>query len=33
VIEEAKIVVGELAVIANRPSGSIELAEAVSVEF
>lgn len=33
VIEEGKIVVGELAVIANRPSGSIELAEAVSVEF
>jgi L-fuculose-phosphate aldolase len=33
VIEEAKIVVGEPAVIANRPSGSIELAEAVSAEF
>ena len=33
VIEEAKIVVGEPAVIANRPSGSIELAEAVSGEF
>jgi L-fuculose-phosphate aldolase len=33
VIEEAKIVVGEPAVIANRPSGSIKLAEAVSVEF
>ncbi|HET6807976.1 MAG TPA: class II aldolase/adducin family protein [Nitrososphaera sp.] len=33
VIEEAKIVVGEPAVIANKPSGSIELAEAVSVEF
>jgi ribulose-5-phosphate 4-epimerase/fuculose-1-phosphate aldolase len=33
VIEEAKIVVGEPAVIANRPSGSIELGEAVSVEF
>ncbi len=33
VIEEAKIVVGEPAVIANRPSGSIEMAEAVSVEF
>jgi L-fuculose-phosphate aldolase len=33
VIEEAKIVVGEPAVITNRPSGSIELAEAVSVEF
>jgi L-fuculose-phosphate aldolase len=33
VIEEPKIVVGEPAVIANRPSGSIELAEAVSVQF
>ena len=34
VIEEwAKIVVGEPAVIGNRPSGSIELAEAVSIEF
>jgi L-fuculose-phosphate aldolase len=33
VIEEAKLVVGEPAVIANRPSGSIKLAEAVSVEF
>jgi ribulose-5-phosphate 4-epimerase/fuculose-1-phosphate aldolase len=33
VIEEAKIVVGEPAVIANRPSGSAELAKAVSDEF
>jgi L-fuculose-phosphate aldolase len=33
VIEEAKIVVGEPAVIANRPSGSAELAKAVSEEF
>ena len=33
VIEEAKIVVGDPAVIANRPSGSIELARAVSDEF
>jgi L-fuculose-phosphate aldolase len=33
VIEEAKIVVGEPAVIENRPSGSIGLAEAVAGEF
>jgi L-fuculose-phosphate aldolase len=33
VIEEAKIVVGEPAIIANRPSGSAELAKAVSEEF
>jgi L-fuculose-phosphate aldolase len=33
VIEEAKIVVGDPAVIANRPSGSTELAKAVSEEF
>jgi len=33
VIVEAKIVVGEPAVIANRPSGSAELAKAVSGEF
>jgi ribulose-5-phosphate 4-epimerase/fuculose-1-phosphate aldolase len=33
VIEEAKIVVGEPSVIANRPSGSAELAKAVSGEF
>ncbi|AIC14761.1 putative class II aldolase/adducin family protein [Nitrososphaera viennensis EN76] len=33
VIEEAKIVVGDPAIIENRPSGSIELAEAVSAEF
>lgn len=33
VIEEARIVVGEPAVIANRPSGSTELAQAVSSEF
>lgn len=33
VIEEARIVVGEPAVVANRPSGSIELAKAVSDEF
>lgn len=33
VIEEAKIVVGKPAVIANRPSGSAELAKAVSDEF
>lgn len=33
VIEEAMIVVGEPAVVANRPSGSIELARAVSDEF
>jgi L-fuculose-phosphate aldolase len=33
VIEEAKIVVGEPVVIANRPSGSAELAKAVSDEF
>ena len=33
VIEEAKIVVGEPAVIANRPSGSTELAQAMSSEF
>jgi L-fuculose-phosphate aldolase len=33
VIEEAKIVVGDPAVIANRPSGSAELARAVSDEF
>lgn len=33
VIEEAKIVVGEPAVIANRPSGSAELAKEVSDEF
>ena len=33
VIEEAKIIVGEPAVIANRPSGSAELAKAVSNEF
>lgn len=33
IIEEAKMVVGEPAVIANRPSGSAELAKAVSDEF
>ncbi|HEX2557317.1 MAG TPA: class II aldolase/adducin family protein [Nitrososphaera sp.] len=33
VIEEAKVVVGEPSVIANRPSGSAELAKAVSSEF
>jgi L-fuculose-phosphate aldolase len=33
VIEESKMVVGEPAVIANRPSGSAELAKAVSGEF
>jgi ribulose-5-phosphate 4-epimerase/fuculose-1-phosphate aldolase len=33
VIEEAKIVVGEPSVITNRPSGSAELAKAVSGEF
>lgn len=33
VIEEAKIVVGEPAVIANKPSGSPELAEAVAKQF
>ena len=33
VIEEAKIVVGEPAVIANRPSGSADLAKEVSDEF
>jgi L-fuculose-phosphate aldolase len=33
VIEEAKIVVGEPAVIANKPSGSAELAKAVSEEL
>lgn len=33
VIEEAKIVVGEPAVIENKPSGSAELAKAVSEEF
>ncbi len=33
VIEEAKLVVGEPAVIANRPSGSTELAQAMSSEF
>jgi ribulose-5-phosphate 4-epimerase/fuculose-1-phosphate aldolase len=33
VIEEAKIVVGEPAIIENRPSGSMELAEAVAGEF
>ena len=33
VIEEAKIVVGEPAIIANRPSGSAELAKEVSDEF
>jgi ribulose-5-phosphate 4-epimerase/fuculose-1-phosphate aldolase len=33
VIEEARIVVGEPAVVANRPSGSTELAKAVSDEF
>lgn len=33
VIEEAKIVVGEPAVIANRPSGSTELAKEVSNGF
>jgi len=33
VIEEAKLVVGEPAVIANRRSGSVELAKAVSLEF
>jgi ribulose-5-phosphate 4-epimerase/fuculose-1-phosphate aldolase len=33
VIEEAKMVVGGPAVIANKPSGSIELAKAVSNEF
>jgi ribulose-5-phosphate 4-epimerase/fuculose-1-phosphate aldolase len=33
VIEEAKIIVGEPAVIANRPSGSAELASAVAQEF
>jgi L-fuculose-phosphate aldolase len=33
VIEEAKIVVGDPAVIENRPSGSAELARAVSDEF
>ena len=32
-IEEAKIVIGEPAVIANRPSGSTELAQAMSSEF
>jgi L-fuculose-phosphate aldolase len=33
IIEEAKMVVGEPAVISNRPSGSAELAKAVSDEF
>jgi L-fuculose-phosphate aldolase len=33
VIEEAKIVVGKPAVIANRPSGSADLAKEVSDEF
>lgn len=33
VIEEAKIVVGDPAIIENRSSGSVELAEAVSAEF
>jgi L-fuculose-phosphate aldolase len=33
VIEEAKIVVGDPTVISNRPSGSAELAKAVSDEF
>jgi ribulose-5-phosphate 4-epimerase/fuculose-1-phosphate aldolase len=33
VVEEAKIVVGDPAVIENIPSGSIELAKAVSAEF
>ena len=33
VIEEAKLVIGEPAVIANKPSGSPELAKAVSDEF
>jgi L-fuculose-phosphate aldolase len=33
VIEEARIVVGNPAVIANRPSGSVELAKAASNEF
>ena len=33
VIEEAKIMIGDPAVISNRPSGSAELAKAVSYEF
>jgi ribulose-5-phosphate 4-epimerase/fuculose-1-phosphate aldolase len=33
VIEEAKLVVGTPTVIANKPSGSKELAESVSHEF
>jgi L-fuculose-phosphate aldolase len=33
VIEEAKIVVGEPAIVANSPSGSTELAKVVSNEF
>lgn len=33
VIEEARMVAGDPAVIANRPSGSVELAEAVSDGF
>lgn len=33
VIEEAKKVVGEPAIVTNRPSGSIELAKGVSDEF
>lgn len=33
IIEEAKIVVGQPAVIANKPSGSSKLAKAVSDEF
>lgn len=33
VIEEAKIVVGDPAIIPNKPSGSVELAEAVAAEF
>lgn len=33
VIEEAKIVVGNPVIIDNRPSGSMELAQAVSAEF
>jgi ribulose-5-phosphate 4-epimerase/fuculose-1-phosphate aldolase len=33
VIEEAKIVVGDPVIIDNRPSGSMELAQAVSAEF
>jgi len=33
VIEEARIVVGQPAIITNRPSGSSELAKAVAAEF